>query len=65
MKGARQREKKALTYFWLRTALNRVINLLVALYDALLFVSTTRFQEYITERLCNSHMVSVPAIWIA
>ena len=22
-------------------------------------------QEYITERVCNSHMVSVPAIWIA
>ena len=21
-------------------------------------------QEYITERVCNSHMVSVPAIWI-
>ena len=22
-------------------------------------------QEYITERVCNSHMVSVPPIWIA
>ena len=21
-------------------------------------------EEYITERVCNSHMVSVPAIWI-
>ena len=21
-------------------------------------------QEYITERVCNSHMVSTPAIWI-